>query len=106
MCIGIPMQIVAAQPGTADCEGMGQAAHVDMALVGEQPVGTWLLVFLGTAREVLSEARAAEIGNALRALDVAMQGGDAAEIDSLFPDLAGREPELPDFLKSAARTGE
>ena len=49
------MQIISSDFGFAVCEGMGITREVDTMLVGEQPPGTWLLVFLQSAREILSE---------------------------------------------------
>ncbi len=102
MCIGLPMRVVECLPGRAICEGVGvnggERRPIDMALVGDQEPGTWVLVFLDAAREVISAEQAALITNALDALGLAMQGD--ADIDHLFPDLAGREPELPEHLKS------
>jgi hydrogenase expression/formation protein HypC len=104
MCIGIPMQVLANEPGFALCEGMGERRRVETLLVGEQPPGSWLLVFLGSAREVLSEADARQIGDALQALELVMQGGMQGDgaIDHLFADLVDREPQLPDFLQPKA----
>ncbi|MEW8209427.1 MAG: HypC/HybG/HupF family hydrogenase formation chaperone, partial [Candidatus Thiodiazotropha taylori] len=45
MCIGIPMQVVSMEGTTALCQGMGESRRVDTLLVGDQPVGSWLLVF-------------------------------------------------------------
>ena len=98
MCIGLPMRVVECLPGRALCEGQGERRLIDMALVGEQEPGTWVLVFLEAAREVVSADQAALITGALDALGLAMQGD--GDIDHLFPDLAGREPELPEHLKS------
>lgn len=98
MCIGIPMQVVEQHNESARCIYRGQESLVDMMLVGPQPAGTWLLVFLDTAREVLSEQKALQIINALEAMRLAMQGDN--QIDHLFADLVGREPQLPEFLKS------
>jgi hydrogenase expression/formation protein HypC len=102
MCIGLPMRVVECLPGRAVCEGAGangrERRTIDMALVGEQEPGTWVLVFLDAAREVVSAEQAELIVGALDALGLAMQGD--ADLDHLFPDLAGREPELPDHLKS------
>jgi len=95
MCIGIPMQVIEAGPHRAWCQGPEEAVPVDTLLVGEQPPGTWLLVFQGIAREVMSEDRARLVLDALEALR-AVARGDA--FDHLFPDLVGREPQLPDFL--------
>ncbi len=93
MCIGIPMQIVEAGSGYAWCEGMGQRRQINTLLVGDQPVGTWLLTFLDSAREVLSADDAARITNAVQAVNLIMQGD--SEIDHLFADLVDREPQLP-----------
>jgi hydrogenase assembly chaperone HypC/HupF len=98
MCIGIPMQVVEQYDESARCSYRGQESLVDMMLVGPQPVGAWLLVFLDTAREVISETKAKQISDALEAMRLAMQGDN--RIDHLFPDLVNREPTLPDFLKS------
>ncbi len=99
MCIGIPMQVMEVEPGHAWCEGMGQRRQVDTSLIGEQLVGTWVLVFLDHAREVLDDEQARRIGNALRAVAAVMQG---ESIDCLFDDLMEGEPQLPDFLRSGS----
>ncbi|MGI2259350.1 HypC/HybG/HupF family hydrogenase formation chaperone [Shewanella sp. GXUN23E] len=102
MCIGLPMQIVAVWPGGAQCEGMGIRRQVDTLLIGSQPVGTWVLVFLGSAREVLSATQASQIGEAIQALESAMSGDssrlDEAQIDICFADLVNREPPKPESL--------
>lgn len=101
MCIGIPMRVIESHPGYALCEtGGGATRRIDTLLLGEQPVGTWLLTFLDTAREVLSAESAAQISAALQAVELAMQG--EANIDHLFQDLVDREPVLPDFLRAAS----
>ncbi|MEW8585017.1 MAG: HypC/HybG/HupF family hydrogenase formation chaperone [Candidatus Thiodiazotropha sp.] len=99
MCIGVPMRVLSTQPGQAVCEGMGETRLVDTLLVGEQKVGSWLLVFLDTAREILSEEGAKEITQALQALKLAIRG--EREIDHLFSDLVNREPQLPAHLRPA-----
>ncbi|MCU7846196.1 MAG: HypC/HybG/HupF family hydrogenase formation chaperone [Candidatus Thiodiazotropha sp. (ex Monitilora ramsayi)] len=101
MCIGLPMQVVAKEPGFALCEGMGEKRRVDTLLVGEQPVGRWLLVFLDSAREVLTEEQAVQIGQALQALDLALKG--ESEVGHLFADLVEREPQLPAHLQPTSR---
>ena len=106
MCIGIPMQVIRAD---ADADGRGDFAlcgeaapgeRVDMRLIGAQPVGTWILNFNGAARRVLDADEAAQIRDALGALDAALRG-DVAGIDALFADLVNREPQLPDHLRPA-----
>lgn len=96
MCIGIPMQVVETGDGYALCEGMGQQRQIDTWLVGDQPVGTWLLTFLDAAREVITADTAAQITDAVQAVNLVMQG--EKDIDHLFADLIDREPKLPDFV--------
>ncbi|MBR1279739.1 HypC/HybG/HupF family hydrogenase formation chaperone [Bradyrhizobium sp. AUGA SZCCT0283] len=98
MCIGVPMQVIRPESGYAICEAAGERREIDMRLVGDQPEGTWVLVFLDAAREVVTSEQALLIGSALDALRLAL-GGKTEDIDHLFPDLAGREPELPPHLK-------
>jgi len=92
--------------GYAICEGMGISRQVDTLLVGEQPVGTWLLIFLQSAREVLTPGDAEKITNAVQAVDMVMKtdeklsssGLDNQSIEALFADLIDREPEKPESL--------
>lgn len=93
------MQVLEYQDGLALCGTRDGATteQVDMMLVGEPPLGSWVLVFLGTAREMLDDNTAMQITNALTALNMAMQGN--GQIDHLFADLVDREPQLPDFLQ-------
>jgi len=93
MCIGLPMQVVECREGVAICEGMGERRNINMQLIGEQPAGTWVLTFLDTAREVLSAESAAQISDAVRAVNLVMQG--EANVDHLFADLADRKIEPP-----------
>ena len=81
----------------------GERQRVDMQLVGPQPAGSWVLVFLGAAREVLDEERALRVRDALSAMQAVLAG---APIDHLFADLIEREPRLPDHLQpDHLRTG-
>ncbi len=73
-------------------------------LVGDQPVGTHVLVFLGAAREVLDPLRAAQIADALEAMERVMAGD--SNIDHLFADLIAREPQLPEHLRAQAAATE
>ncbi len=106
MCIGIPMQIKEQVFGSAICEGMGHKREVDTLLVGEQPIGTWLLVFLNSAREILTEEEATKIMDAVKAIDIVMSNGgqisqngmDSKAIEALFSDLIDREPQKPESL--------
>jgi len=101
MCIGVPMQVVTSGLASALCRARnGEEQQVDTLLVGDVAPGTWLMVFLGGAREVISEETAMQTADALDALSMAMRGEGGFE--HLFADLIDREPELPDFLKPAA----
>lgn len=103
MCLGIPMRVTAVEEATAWCEGRGERLRVDTRLVEAPVIGDWLLVFHGTAREKLSEERAADIGSALAALDAALAG--ETDLDRHFADLANREPELPEHLRKEVGRG-
>ncbi|MGR8935319.1 MAG: HypC/HybG/HupF family hydrogenase formation chaperone [Gammaproteobacteria bacterium] len=98
MCLGIPMQIIARRGDWALCTSNGEERLIDMMLVGQQPVGTWVLTFLDSAREILTEEQAQQIAEALQAVQLAMQG--EANVDHLFADLIDREPQLPEFLQA------
>lgn len=99
MCIGVPMQVAEQRDeGAAWCEGREGRVLVDMALVGAQPPGTWLLTFAGAAREVMTPEAAARTVAALDAL-AAVLAGDTSTIDEAFADLVSREPQLPDHLR-------
>ena len=103
MCVAVPMQVIESSPGWALCSAGDDHNHrerVDVRLVGDQPPGTWLLVFLGAARDILDEQRAKQTRDALEALRAAQQG---LCFEHLFADLVGREPELPEFLRDQVR---
>lgn len=92
------MQVVERRGESALCVYRGELHQIDMMLVGEQPQGTWLLVFLDAAREVMSSEKAQQITDALEAMRLAMQG--ETDLDHLFADLVDREPKLPEFLRT------
>lgn len=98
MCIGVPMQVVETGEGWAHCDDMGQHRRINTMLVGDQPVGTWLLVFLDSARDVLTADDAARIRNALHAVHLVMQG--ETDIDHLFADLPTAESTPPSAVHS------
>lgn len=102
MCIGIPLKI-AEIDGLRAVAGNGTRTEVlDMSLVGTQPVGTWVLSFLGAARDVISADDAKLIGDALAGLERVMAGGDLGDA---FADLDARSPELPPHLAAARAAG-
>ena len=99
MCLGIPMQVTRSEEGRALCSNGSEQQWVDMSLVGEQAQGTWVLVFLDAAREVLDESRAMQMRDALSAVQAVMSGQEA-DLDELFADLVDREPQLPPHLQN------
>jgi hydrogenase expression/formation protein HypC len=98
MCIAIPMQVETPLGDTAWCTGRDGRQLIDLALVGPQPAGTWLLTFLGAAREVINDEMAENTNRALDAL-AAVLAGDASGVDDAFADLIARPPELPEHLR-------
>ncbi len=76
MCMGIPMQVMAVEPGFAQVVGRGEARRVNTALIGPCEPGQWLLVFLSDARDQISAERAAEVNATLDLLQAAI-GSDA-----------------------------
>ena len=82
------MQIVEDLGFFARCRGRNGEAQVNMMLIGPQPVGTWIVNFLGSARDVISAEDAEKIDSALDALSAIMGGASTEEIDRYFPDLA------------------
>ena len=105
MCLGLPMRITATDGMTAVVEGRGERRTVSLLLVGEQPVGTPLLVHTGNAIRVLDEQELPLLEQALDGLDAAIAG---QPIDAFFADLINREPQLPEHLRplSPQRRGE
>ncbi|MBB1488700.1 HypC/HybG/HupF family hydrogenase formation chaperone [Oceanospirillum sediminis] len=98
MCIGIPAQVCQVEPGRALCDFVdSEPQWIDIQLVEPVTSGDWLLVFLGAAREVISEQRACQIQQALQAMSAVMNGQSFD--DSLFADLQG-EPQLPPHLQA------
>jgi hydrogenase expression/formation protein HypC len=97
MCIGVPMQLISRGTGRALGEGRGQREMLDMMLLGEQPIGTWVLAFRGAALRVLSLDEARQTNDALDALEAVLAGD--CDVDAHFADLVDREPVLPDHLK-------
>jgi hydrogenase expression/formation protein HypC len=87
MCIGIPMQIIESRGFSALCRGKNGEQEVNMMLIGPQPEGTWIINFLGSAREVVSEEDARKIDSALDALSAVMSGEEEIDVAKYFPDL-------------------
>ena len=87
MCIGTPVQVVQSGEVMAVCRGRNGDEDVNMLLVGQQPVGTWVIAFLGWAREVIDEQQARDIDLALDGLQQIMDGADAIDVPHHFPGL-------------------
>lgn len=98
MCIAIPMQVETPEGRSAWCVGREGRRLIDLSLVGPQPAGTWLLTFIGAAREVITPEMARTTDRALDAL-AAVLAGDSAGVDDAFADLISRSPELPEHLR-------
>ncbi|MGY6275158.1 HypC/HybG/HupF family hydrogenase formation chaperone [Methylomonas sp. MgM2] len=99
MGIGIPMQVVKMRGASALCLYRGETSLIDTTAVGAQPPGTWLLVFLDSAREVISAETARQMAAEMETTRLALQGESA--IDRWFEHLTDNNPEkLPEFLKS------
>lgn len=68
------MQITAIEPGHALCEGRGQQRRINTALVGPMSLGDWVLLFIDSAQEHISAARAQEINATLDLMEAVMHG--------------------------------
>ncbi len=86
MCVGIPVKIIQSGEFVSLCKGRNGEENINMMLIGAQPEGTWILNFLGSAREVLSEQEAVNIDKALDGLSAIMSGEDI-EVKDYFPDM-------------------
>ena len=91
MCVGIPVKVVKSGEFMATCEGRNGLEEVNMLLLGPQPEGTWVLNFLGSAREVLSAEDAEKINRALDGLDALINADGPVNMDDYFPDLVKHE---------------
>ncbi len=103
MCLGIPLCIETVDGIAAVASDGKRTETIDLSLVGEVPAGTWVLTFLGAAREVISAEDARAIGDALAGLERVMAGGDLGDA---FADLDSRAPTLPPHLAAALDAGQ
>lgn len=85
MCIGVPVQVIESGDCMALCRGLNGDEQVNMMLTGAQPEGTWVLNYLGSAREVLSEEEAMSLNRALEGLSAIMNGEQNIDIEHYFP---------------------
>lgn len=87
MCVGTPVQVIQSHEVMSVCRGRNGMEQVNMLLIGQQPTGTWVLSFLGWAREVINEQQAKDIDLALDGLQQIMDGADAIDVPRHFPGL-------------------
>ena len=87
MCLGVPVRVVESGDGTALCRGPNGDEQIQMLLVGDQPVGTWVLSHLGWAREVISADDAANFIRALEGMRALMDGAEEIDVAHHFPGL-------------------
>jgi hydrogenase assembly chaperone HypC/HupF len=97
------MEVVEARGRVALCRGRDGLRELDLALVGEQPPGTWVLAFIDAAREVIDAQTAGRIDAALDGLEAALAG--ETDLGPYFADLVDRTPQLPPHLRGAATSG-
>jgi hydrogenase expression/formation protein HypC len=90
------MRVVEAHSHFAICEAGDRQKRVNTLFVGEVEPGQWLLVFLDSAREILTEEQALQLNNALLAVEQAVNGNP--DVDHLFADLIERD-RLPPHLQ-------
>lgn len=102
MCVGVPMKVLSCNGLTAVAGAGDRAETIDLALIGPQEPGTWILTFLGAAREVLDPGEAEKITAALDGLRSLMSGG---ALGDAFADLDATGPRLPPHLEAARARG-
>ncbi|MEJ2407717.1 MAG: HypC/HybG/HupF family hydrogenase formation chaperone [Candidatus Thiodiazotropha sp.] len=88
MCVGIPALVLEAGDFVARCRTRNGEEPINLMLTGPQPAGTWLLTFLGSAREVISERDARHIDKALDGLSAIMADNTDIDVDHYFPNLS------------------
>lgn len=103
MCLGVPMRITAVDGIAGQAQGDHGPSLIDLSLTPDVRPGDWVLTFLGAAREIIDEVRAAQISAALNGLQSLMQGGDLGDA---FADLEQTGPRLPPHLQAALDAGQ
>ena len=97
------MQVIGFNGAYAVCQRGDEQHLVDPILVGKPEIGTWVLTFLDTAREIISpeHIKQADFWNLYQVvvqLPILLTLQGDYDVDYLFADLVNREPQLPDFL--------
>ncbi|MBS9781273.1 MAG: HypC/HybG/HupF family hydrogenase formation chaperone [Gammaproteobacteria bacterium] len=90
MCIGMPMQVQTIETGFAWVRNPenNELIRVETALLDKLHCDDWVLVFLNSAREILTTERANEILQTQQLIAQAMNGNydkDNAEVDYTLP---------------------
>lgn len=106
MCVGEPMRLTFAEGIAGTAIAGNRTEVIDLSLTPDARAGDWVLTFLGTAREVISEDEAAKISAALNGLRRLMQGGAPDALIGAFADLENRSPSLPPHLLAAQQAGQ
>jgi hydrogenase expression/formation protein HypC len=87
MCVGIPALVLEDGDFVVRCRTRNGEERINLMLTGPQSAGTWLLTFLGSAREVISEEDARQIDMALDGLSAIMGGDAEVDVERYFPGL-------------------
>jgi hydrogenase expression/formation protein HypC len=95
MCIGIPVQVIEVK-GLSGLGRDGERPSASTCPHRPGPPGTWVLNFLGAAREVLDPDEALKIRAAVGAVRSVMNGGDVGDA---FADIEDRGPQLPPICR-------
>jgi hydrogenase expression/formation protein HypC len=74
MCLGIPMRVIETDGIAARCVRRGEERLVNLLLVGEVPVGGWVLVHMDNAVQTLEEEEVGPLEDALDAILLAARG--------------------------------
>jgi hydrogenase expression/formation protein HypC len=94
--MGIPMQVVVAGHGWADCRNGDELCRIDTLLLDAVAPGDWVLVHVDSAIRSLEPDEARAIRDALLAVQCAAAG---QPFEHLLADLIEREPQLPPHLR-------
>jgi hydrogenase expression/formation protein HypC len=99
MCLSLPMRVVAHDNPTGEVAIVERRdgevlrrERVNMLLLGPQAVGTWVLVSLGLAREIVNDDQRALIEDALAAVQAVHSG--SYDAGRHFVDLLRSPPRM------------
>jgi len=88
MCLGIPGKVVELVEGFADqlalVDVQGVARNINIGMLDEPPeVGSWIVVHMGFAMEVISESEADDALSGLEMVGRSREEADLADQESL-----------------------